>query len=374
MTTKKIKVLIIDDSALIRQLLTGILNSAWDIEVVGSAPDPLIAREKIKKLNPDVLTLDVEMPKMDGISFLNNLMRLHPMPVVMVSSLTEKGADITLQALETGAVDFISKPKVDIAQGLSAYSEEIIEKVRGASKSRVRPCLYHSLRITKKYSADAILKSRSVRSHLRTTEKIIAIGASTGGTEAIKEILMSMPAYSPGIVITQHMPESFTKAFAERMDRFSALTVCEAQDNQQILPGNVYIARGNCHLLVKRSGARYICKLEGGHPVNRHKPSVDVLFRSVAQNVGPNSVGVLLTGMGNDGAAGLHEMHDAGATTIIQDENSSVVWGMPGEAYKLGAFDHIEPLDNISNRILKAIRKMERTEDDDNLNRQDVAG
>ena len=358
---KRIKVLIIDDSALIRKVLTGILNSARDIEVVGTAPDPYIARDKIKALNPDVLTLDVEMPKMDGISFLSNLMRLRPMPVVMISSLTEKGADVTLQALELGAIDFISKPKLDLAEGLEAYTNEIIEKVRIAAKAKVRSYPVAKLIVNQKYSADAIIKTRKSRKHFKTTEKIVAIGASTGGTEAIKEVLSVLPANSPGIVITQHIPESFSKPFAERMDRSSAMTVFEATDGQQILAGHIYIAPGDRHMVIERSGARYVCRLHDGPPVNRHRPSVDVMFRSVAQNVGPNAVGVLLTGMGNDGALGLKEMHDAGASTIIQDEKTSVVWGMPGEAFRMGAVDTIEPIDKIAECILKTIRKLDRS-------------
>jgi len=358
---KKIKVLIIDDSALIRKVLTQIISSARDIEVVGTAPDPFIARDKIKTLNPDVLTLDVEMPKMDGISFLSNLMRLHPMPVVMISSLTERGADVTLQALELGAIDFISKPKLDLASGLESYTEEILEKVRVAATAKVRPNLEISrLPLVRKYTADSVIKSQRTRKHFKTTDKIIAIGASTGGTEAIKELLSNMPANSPGIVITQHIPETFSKPFAERMDRSSAMTVFEVTDGQQILAGHVYIAPGDRHLLVQRSGARYVCRLNDGPPVNRHRPSVDVMFRSVAQNVGPNALGVLLTGMGTDGAVGLKEMHDAGAKTIIQDEKTSVVWGMPGEAFKLGAADLIEPIDSVAERILQLIYKMDK--------------
>ncbi|HEY5601567.1 MAG TPA: chemotaxis response regulator protein-glutamate methylesterase [Gammaproteobacteria bacterium] len=354
----RIKVLIIDDSALIRKVLTGILNSARDIEVVGTAPDPFIARDKIKALNPDVLTLDVEMPKMDGISFLANLMRLRPLPVIMISSLTEKGADVTLQALELGAIDFISKPKLDLVDGLQPYTREILEKIRIASTAKVRTLSVPKLNVNPKYSADAIIKSRKTRKHFKTTDKIVAIGASTGGTEAIKEILTALPANSPGIVITQHIPETFSKPFAERMDKNSAMTVFEAMDGQQILAGHVYIAPGDRHLVVERSGARYICRLHDGPPVNRHRPSVDVMFRSIAQNVGPNAIGILLTGMGNDGASGLKEMHDAGATTIIQDEKSSVVWGMPGEAFKLGAVDVIHPIDTMADCILKTINKM----------------
>jgi two-component system chemotaxis response regulator CheB len=343
-------------------VLTGILNSARDIEVVGSAPDPYIARDKIKALNPDVLTLDVEMPKMDGISFLSNLMRLRPMPVIMISSLTEKGADVTLQALELGAIDFISKPKLDLVEGLQSYTDEIVEKVRIASKANVRSSPATRLSVNPKFSADAIIKSKKTQKHFKTTDKIVAIGASTGGTEAIKEILTVLPANSPGIVITQHIPETFSKPFAERMDRNSAMTVFEAVDGQQILAGHVYIAPGDRHLVIERSGARYVCRLHDGPPVNRHRPSVDVMFRSIAQNVGPNAVGVLLTGMGSDGAAGLKEMHDAGASTIIQDEKSSVVWGMPGEAFRLGAADIIQPIDAIADCILKTIHKLHKSQ------------
>lgn len=359
---KPVKVLIIDDSALIRKVLTEILHSSKNIEVVGTAPDPFIAREKIKQLNPDVLTLDVEMPKMDGISFLTNLMRLRPMPVVMISSLTEKGADITLQALELGAIDYISKPKLDLENGLHSYSEDIIEKIYIASIANVRSRAVIDKKLSEKFTADAILKLQKPHKHFKTTEKIIAIGASTGGTEAIKEILTVLPVDSPGIVITQHIPESFSTAFAERMDRCSSLTVYEATDGQQILPGHVYIAPGDKHLVVERSGARYIVKLHDGPPVNRHRPSVDVMFRSISQNVGPNAIGILLTGMGSDGARGLKEMHDTGSSTIIQDEKSSVVWGMPGEAFKLGAADKVKPLEEIPRQIIKTLQRIETEE------------
>ena len=357
---KIIRVLIVDDSALIRKILTEMLQSAPDIEVVGVAPDPFAARTKIKALNPDVLTLDVEMPKMDGISFLSNLMRLRPMPVVMISSLTEKGADVTLQALELGAIDFVSKPKLDLVSGLEAYKQEIIEKVRIAALANVRAIKPVTREIEPKYTTDAVIKVKLPKRYLKTTDKIIAIGASTGGTEAIKEILMVLPASCPGIVITQHIPEIFSKPFAERMDRCSAMTVCEASEGQQILPGHVYIAPGNKHLMVKRSGARYICVLNSGPPVNRHRPSVDVMFRSVAQNVGPNGVGILLTGMGNDGAAGLLEIHNSGGPTIVQDEKSSVVWGMPGEAYRMGAADRVLPLNDIATHVLTTVLDMEK--------------
>jgi len=355
--TKKIRVLIVDDSALVRQMLTEILNGDPAIEVVGQAPDPYVAREKIKTLNPDVLTLDVEMPKMDGVTFLSNLMRLRPMPVVMVSTLTEAGADVTLQALELGAIDFVTKPKVDFAHTIEGYAEEICAKVKMAAGARVRaidrPPAEVLARLTiPKLSADAVLAKSGPR-HFKTTDRLIAIGASTGGTEAIKDVLTQMPADAPGIVIAQHIPEAFSGPFAQRMDRMSAMTVCEAQDGQQILPGHVYIAPGSHHLLVVRDGARYVCRLSDGPPVNRHRPSVDVLFRSVAQNVGNNAVGAILTGMGADGAAGLKEMKEAGAPTVAQDEKTSVVWGMPGEAVKRGAADHVLALDRIASKLLE---------------------
>jgi len=353
----RIRVLIVDDSALVRNMLTEMLNADREIEVVGTASDPLIAREKIKLLNPDVITLDVEMPRMDGLTFLGNLMRLRPMPVVMISSLTEKGAEITLQALELGAVDFVAKPKIDLAHTLEDYSVEVREKVKMAARVRVRersPLL--DSRVSPKYSTDAVLEKKNRPTHFLSTDKIIAIGASTGGTEAIKDVLAALSADTPGVVITQHIPELFSRPFAERMDRCSAMTVRQAEDGEQILNGHVYIAPGGQHLLVRRSGARYLCELSQGPPVNRHKPSVDVLFRSVAQNVGPNAVGVILTGMGNDGAAGLLEMHQAGAPTVAQDEQSSVVWGMPGEAVKAGGVDDILPLDRIAAKLKQLLK------------------
>jgi len=355
----KIKVLIVDDSALVRQMLSEILNSVPDIEVVGVAHDPLMAREKIKVLNPDVLTLDVEMPRMDGVTFLRNLMRLRPMPVVMVSSLTEKGADITLEALELGAIDFVSKPKTDLAHTLEDYTDEIIEKVRVASRARVRSLDLNSARLkpAERHSADAVLEKQAFSKHFKTTDRILAIGASTGGTEAIKDVLMQLPPDTPGTVISQHIPEAFSGPFARRMNGVSAMTVCEAVDGQQIVTGHVYIAPGNRHLLVERDGARFICRLNDGPEVNRHKPSVDVMFRSVAHNVGPNAISVILTGMGNDGAQGMQEMHEAGAPTIAQDEKTSVVWGMPGEAVKLGCVDTVTSLDKISQAIIALVKK-----------------
>lgn len=354
---KRIRVLIIDDSALVRQMLTEILSADRDIEVVGTATDPYAARDRIKQLKPDVLTLDVEMPKMDGVTFLANLMRLHPMPVVMVSSLTEKGADITLRALELGAIDFVSKPKVDLAHGLAEYAEEIIAKVKTAAGAKVRALDRNTTSgvITPKLSADAVLLKSSGPGHFKTTDTIIAIGASTGGTEAIKEVLIRLPADAPGIVVTQHIPEAFSGPFANRMNSLSAMNVSEARDGQVIIPGYCYIAPGNRHLMVERDGARFVCRLSDGPPVNRHRPSVDVLFRSMAQNVGPNAVGVILTGMGADGARGLLEMREAGSPTIAQDEKTSVVWGMPGEAVKLGAAMQVLALDRIAEVLLALV-------------------
>ncbi|BBP43305.1 protein-glutamate methylesterase/protein-glutamine glutaminase [Thiosulfativibrio zosterae] len=373
----KIKVLIVDDSALVRQMLQEMLNGDPDIEVIGTASDPYDAREKVKLLHPDVLTLDIEMPKMDGVTFLKNLMRLHPLPVVMVSTLTEKGADVTFEALDLGAVDFVTKPKIDLAHTFEQYADEIRRKVKSASRVTRTSLEQHYARyaanqehkpavlarthaptsVVEKYSADAILQKTSFNNkHFRTTDKIIALGASTGGTEAIKEVLMRLPADTPAIVITQHIPAAFSLPFAKRMDTVTEMSVCQAEDGQQILPGHVYIAPGDKHLLVERDGARYVCRLNDGPPVNRHKPSVDVMFRSVAQNVGPNSIGVILTGMGNDGAAGMKELQAVGAPTIAQDQKTSVVWGMPGEAVKLGAADSILPLDQIPQKMLSHVK------------------
>jgi two-component system chemotaxis response regulator CheB len=353
-----IRVLIVDDSALVRKLLTEILAAAPDIEVVGTAADPYAARERIKHLNPDVITLDVEMPRMDGITFLENLMRLRPMPVVMVSSLTQQGADVTLRALELGAVDFVAKPKIDVAGTLSDYADELIEKVKVAAVARINTRAKESRAprvVDPRHSADAVLPASSPRRVLQTTERIIAVGSSTGGTEAIRELLAGLPPDAPAIVISQHIPAAFSKPFADRMDRSSAMAVCQAQDGQYILPGHVYIAPGDRHLLVERDGARYRCRLSDGLPVNRHRPSVDVMFRSVAQNVGPNALGVILTGMGDDGARGLKEMLDAGANTIAQDEASSVVWGMPGAACKLGASQQVLSLQRIPVELLRLV-------------------
>jgi two-component system chemotaxis response regulator CheB len=353
---RPIKVLVVDDSALVRKLLTEILDMDPEVEVVGTAMDPFIAREKIKKLRPDVLTLDVEMPKMDGLTFLANLMRLHPIPVVMVSYLTDKGADTTLQALELGAVDFVAKPKVDLAHTLAQYREELICKLKAAAGAKLHTLTRNQIngrrRPRKKIDADAIINKRTDHNQFVNTDSIIAIGASTGGTEAIKEILMMMPADAPAMVITQHIPKLFSARFAKRMDSISAMTVCEAQHGQHILTGHVYVAPGDKHLLIERKGSNYYCKLDDGPAVNRHRPAVDVLFRSVAQSAGANAVGVLLTGMGDDGAKGLKEIQDTGAATIVQDEATSVVWGMPGTAVSLGAADNVLPLEKISDTLI----------------------
>jgi two-component system chemotaxis response regulator CheB len=360
-TTTPIKVLIVDDSALMRRLLTEVMERDSRLVVVGSAADPYIAREKIKRLAPDVLTLDVEMPRMDGITFLRNLMRLRPMPVVMVSTLTEAGGEVTLEALELGAVDFVSKPKIDVRAGIEDYAEEICDKVVMASKVQVKSvsdaprktAATVSRPIEPKLDTDAVLKRKQrSRASLQTTEKLIAIGASTGGTEAIKEVLIKLPPDSPAVVITQHIPAAFSQPFANRLDSCCAIKVCQASDGQQVLPGHGYVAPGDKHMLIERSGARYYCRLNDGPPVNRHKPSVDVMFRSVAQEVGANAVGVLLTGMGADGADGLLEMREAGSPTVAQDQATSVVWGMPGEAVKRGAAEQVLPLQEVPGAIL----------------------
>lgn len=347
-----IKVLIVDDSALMRALLTEIIGGAADLEVVGSAPDAIAAREMIKALNPDVLTLDIEMPKMDGLEFLDRLMRLRPMPVVMISSLTERGSEVTLQALEMGAVDFVAKPRAENIALLQRYAEEIRDKIRAACGARLR-----------KRSADAAAEApagSAARLPLRLLqESVIAIGASTGGTEAIKEVLVRLPAEVPGIVMAQHMPESFTGSFARRLDGLSRLTVVEAQGGERIEPGHAYLAPGHSHLLVKRVGSRYVTELSQAEPVNRHRPSVDVLFASVARQARQNAIGIILTGMGKDGARGLLEMREAGAWTIGQDEASSVVYGMPREAASVGAVAEVTALPAVAGRILAKLRQWE---------------
>jgi two-component system chemotaxis response regulator CheB len=354
---KTIRVLVIDDSALVRKLLTEILESDPAIEVCGTAIDAYAARRKIKCLRPDVLTLDVEMPKMDGITFLRNLMRLHPMPVIMVSTLTQKGAAVTQQALELGALDFVDKPKVDVAHTLEDYRDEIIEKIKMAASARIGA-------IGLRQGAARPLDGRSPGKPARDTvldtsvlnNSLIVIGASTGGTEAIKEILLQLPVSMPGILITQHIPALFSAHFAVRMNDLCELTVCEARQGQRIEPGHVYIAPGDRHLGIARKPKGYICQLEDGPPVNRHIPSVDMLFRSAVNATGADTIGVLLTGMGRDGARGLKELQETGARTIVQDESTSVVWGMPGAAVELGAADSILPLGQIADRIMTLLQ------------------
>ena len=347
------RVLIVDDSAVVRQMLSEILASDPGIEVVGTAADPLLAREKIKRLAPDVITLDVEMPRMDGLAFLENLMRLHPLPVVMISSLTERGADTTLQALALGAVDFVSKPKLDVARGLQAYADEIIGKVKMAARSRVRTLARPvAPRVT--LGTVAPPPARSIQ--FRTTDRLIAIGASAGGTEALRVVLEGMPADAPAVVLTQHLPATFSTAFAERLDRHSAMSVREASDGEAVLPGHAYLPPGGKHLRVIRDGARWRCRIDDGPAVNRHKPAVDVLFRSVAESAGANAIGAILTGMGDDGARGLLELKNAGAPTLVQDEATSVVWGMPGAAFKLGAAEEQVPLERIAERLMALAR------------------
>ncbi|TCL02244.1 protein-glutamate methylesterase/protein-glutamine glutaminase [Sodalis ligni] len=338
----KIRVLCVDDSALMRQLMTEIINGFPDMEVVATAPDPLVARELIKKLNPAVLTLDVEMPRMDGLDFLEKLMRLRPMPVVMVSSLTGRGSEITLRALELGAIDFVTKPQSGLRDGMLAYSESIAEKIRTAARARLPK--------RQGGSAPAVLNVP-----LLSSEKLIAIGASTGGTEAIRHVLEPLPATSPALLITQHMPPGFTRSFAERLNKLCQITVKEAEDGERILPGHAYIAPGARHMELARSGANYQVRLHDGPPVNRHRPSVDVLFKSVAQYAGRNAVGVILTGMGNDGAAGLLAMRNAGAYTLAQDEASCVVFGMPREAIAMGGSNEVVPLHQMSQRMMTQI-------------------
>lgn len=344
----KTKVLIVDDSAMVRQLLTEIIGTDPSFEVVGTAADPLVAREKIKQLNPDVLTLDVEMPRMDGLTFLENLMRLRPIPVLMVSSLTERGAEVTMQALELGAVDFVTKPKIDVKSGLIENAESLREKLKVVARARV--FARHS------HPATAGVESAPIKRRVYgTTEKIIALASSTGGTEAVREVLERMPADAPAIVIAQHIPAMFSRPFAERMNRSSAMTVCEAADGQQIVPGHVYIAPGGRHLTVSRSGARYVCRLNDGPPECFQRPSCNVLMRSVAEHAGINAVGAVLTGMGEDGAKGLLAMKQAGGRTLVQDEASSVVWGMPGAAFKLGAAEQVLPLPKIADALLRLV-------------------
>lgn len=354
---EKVRVLVVDDSALVRKLMSTMLACDPAIEVVGTAADPLIAREKIKQLNPDVLTLDVEMPRMDGLTFLENLMRLRPMPVVMVSSLTVEGAEVTLRALEIGAVDFFAKPDHDLINRFSESAQEICEKVKHAARTRPRArTTVNKPEVSRSLCADAVLPRAQAPCSGRGSS-IMAIGASTGGTEAIRVVLESMPADAPPILVAQHIPAAFSRPFAMRMDRCSAMSVCEALDGQPIQRGHAYIAPGGQHLLLMWDGSKYVCRLHDGPAVNRHKPSVDVLFRSMAAGAGADSIAVLLTGMGDDGARGLLELRQAGAATLVQDEETSVVWGMPGSAWRLGAAGEMQPLEHVASRLLELTRR-----------------
>ena len=344
----KIKVLVIDDSALIRSLLTEIINSQKDMEVIGAAPDPLIARDMIKALNPDVLTLDVEMPKMDGLDFLEKLMRLRPMPVVMVSTLTEKGNEITMRALELGAIDFVTKPKMSITEGMHEYTDIIADKIRAAAQAKMTSLPRQAI-----VKNGAVVAPTMLRNPLISSEKLLIIGASTGGTEAIKAFLLQMPSDCPGILITQHMPAGFTKSFANRLDSLCQISVKEAVGGERILPGHAYIAPGDKHLLLARSGANYVTQLSDAPPVSRHKPSVDVLFDSAANFGGKNVIGVILTGMGKDGAVGMLNMKEAGAHNFAQNEESCVVYGMPREAVAHGGVHEVAHLNDLPKLVLE---------------------
>jgi len=351
-----IKVLVVDDSALMRAVLTEIINGAPDLHVVGGAPDPIAAREMIKTLNPDVLTLDVEMPRMDGLDFLDRLMRLRPMPVVMISSLTERGSEVTLKALELGAVDFLPKPRAENSSLLQDYAEDIREKIRAAAGARLKtPPARNAVP-----PAPTFAGSAGPFSSRLLAEKVIAIGASTGGTEAIREVLCALPEQMPPIVMVQHMPETFTPSFARRLDSLSRLNVVEARGGERLLPGSAYLAPGHSHLLVRRSGSGYVLELAQTPPVNRHRPAADVLFHSVAEQVRGNALGVILTGMGKDGAQGLLAMRAAGAWNIGQDQASCVVYGMPREAANLGALDDVAPLGQIAEHLLAKLRSLDR--------------
>jgi len=339
----KIKVLIVDDSAVVRKILSSGLSKYPDIEVVGTAPDPFVARDKIVTLKPDVVTLDVEMPRMDGISFLQRLMAYYPLPVIMVSSLTQSGCETTLKALEVGAVDFVAKPTLDVSNSLNDVIDELAEKIRTSVRVKIKKKVLKTTDTKRPQTSQALIK---------TTHKIVAIGASTGGTEALKEVLTQMPPNAPGIVIVQHMPALFTKAFADRLNTLCAIRVSEAKDGESVVPGTALIAPGGYHMALNRSGARYYVTINQDPPVRRHRPSVEVLFESVAKYAGANAIGVIMTGMGDDGASGLLKMKEAGANTIAQDEESCVVFGMPKEAIKLGAAEKIVSLEKIPSAIL----------------------
>ncbi|HEX5737309.1 MAG TPA: chemotaxis response regulator protein-glutamate methylesterase [Hydrogenophaga sp.] len=354
----RIKVVVVDDSALVRSLLTEIINRQIDMQCVGAASDPLVAREMIRELNPDVITLDVEMPRMDGLEFLSRLMRLRPMPVVMVSTLTEQGADITLRALEMGAVDFVAKPRIGVSSGLNELAGDIVDKIRVAASAQVRrlaapPAGSANTQVSPGASGSA----EPPRAPLprMSTEKVICIGSSTGGTEAIREVLLPMPPDAPAIVITQHMPPGFTTSFAARLNGLCRIRVAEARDGERILPGHAYIAPGGRHLRIDRSGSNYVAVVEDTEPVNRHRPSVEVLFKSAARVLGPNALGIMLTGMGADGAQAMREMKDAGSYNYVQDEATCVVFGMPRMAIQYGAAHEVLPLHQIAAAVLNRL-------------------
>jgi two-component system chemotaxis response regulator CheB len=350
---KKIKVLIVDDSAVVRNTLEEILSADPHIEVIGTASDPYIAVERLKHDVPDVITLDVEMPRMDGVTFLKKLMRQHPIPVVMCSSLTQKGSETVLRALEYGAVEVITKPQMGAKKFLEESKVLICDAVKAAAKSKVKTIAAKPIDVSPKLTADAVISKTKSKAMIQTTEKIIVVGASTGGTEALREFLEVLPMDSPGIVIVQHMPEHFTTAFANRLNTTCQVTVKEAEDNNTVIRGQALIAPGNRHTLLKRSGARYYVEVKSGPLVCRHRPSVDVLFRSAARYAGKNAVGVIMTGMGDDGARGMLEMKEVGAYNIAQDEATSIVFGMPHEAIKRGATDKVLPLGKIAMEVIK---------------------
>jgi len=355
--SNKTRVIVVDDSALVRGLLAEIIDRQPDMCCIGAAADPLVAREMIRNLNPDVITLDVEMPRMDGIDFLARLMRLRPMPVVMVSTLTERGADVTLKALELGAVDFVAKPKIGVSDGLRQLGADITEKIRTAARARVHRLASTASSATGNAPGAAAAKPTPMAGLGRlSTEKIIFIGASTGGTEATREVLINLPPDSPAVMITQHMPPGFTKSYAARLNGLCRIRVAEATDGERVLPGHAYIAPGGMHMSVVRSGANYLVRVEDGEPVNRHKPSVEVLFESAARVVGRNALGVMLTGMGADGAKAMRTMRDAGSWNVAQDEASCVVFGMPREAIAHGATHEVLPLAQIAPRLIEWLR------------------
>ncbi|KQM69681.1 chemotaxis response regulator protein-glutamate methylesterase [Xylophilus sp. Leaf220] len=359
---KKIRVIVVDDSALVRSLLSEIINRQPDMECIGTANDPLIAREMIRERNPDVITLDVEMPRMDGIDFLGRLMRLRPMPVVMISTLTERGAEVTLRALELGATDFVAKPRVGVANGLSELATQIVDKVRIAAKAQIRraPAPAAAPAAASGTTAAPPPATSSALLGRVSTEKLIFIGASTGGTEAIRHVLTPLPADCPAILITQHMPPGFTTSFAARLNGLCRITVKEATHGERILPGHAYIAPGGRQFSIGRSGANYMAVVEDTEPVNRHKPSVEVLFRSAAAMAGRNAYGIMLTGMGADGAKAMREMKDAGSYNYVQDEASCIVFGMPREAIAHGAADEVLPLDQIAPALIGRLHAPDR--------------